>query len=105
MKRIRNGVIFDTDKAEEICTWVNGFNCGDFEWIMETLYRSENKKMFFIVGEGGAKTEYSRPLGNNSVSGGSRLWEVSEKEALVWMEEKDCEMTDEVTSFFESLIK
>jgi len=60
MKRIINGVRYDTEKAEEIANWDNGFYQSDFNFVVETLYRTDLGN-WFLVGEGGALSVYATP--------------------------------------------
>jgi len=99
MKRILNGKRYDTATATEIASWKNGLSSNDFHYCEETLYRTKNGA-FFLVGEGGALSAYSRSCGSNSSCGGSELLPLSEKEVREWLEDHDC--TDELEELFGS---
>ena len=83
MKKIINRKLYDTDTATLIGEYDNGFE--DFLHIQEKLYQKKNGE-YFLLGEGGARTEYC------SMDGTSRDWgyEIilfSKKEAMDWSEE------------------
>lgn len=85
MKKIINGKVYDTDKAEEMGYWEYS-NPSDFHHISETLYRKRTGE-FFIWGEGGPMTKYARAIEQNSWSGGQRIMPLSLAEAREWAEE------------------
>ena len=57
MKRIMDGLRYDTEAAEEIAHWGNGKPSGDFDQCSETLYRTPNGR-YFLLGEGGPQTRW-----------------------------------------------
>lgn len=85
MKKIINGKVYDTDKAEELGIYEYS-NPSDFRHISETLYRKRTGE-FFIWGAGGPMTKYARAVEQNSWSGGQRIMPMSFAEAREWAEE------------------
>ena len=85
MKKIIDGKRYNTDTAEEIATWSNGCNYGDFDWCRETLYKT-SRGAYFLHGEGGARTQYSRSAGTNWVGGGEDITPQTPEEARSWLE-------------------
>jgi hypothetical protein len=82
MKRIINNKKYDTEKANLIGE--NTYSIiGDFHYMSETLYITKNNN-YFIAGEGGAMSKYSKSLGNNQQSGGSEIIPMDKKEAQSW---------------------
>lgn len=86
MKRIIDRKKYDTETAECIATWSNHYYPNDFHYCEESLYRTK-KGAWFVAGEGGPLSKYSRPCGGGSC-GGDGLEPISEKEAQEWLESK-----------------
>lgn len=85
MKKIINGKVYDTNKAQIVCAWDNGIY-GDFDSLEETLYRKRTGE-FFLHGSGGARTMYATSTGGNSWAGGEKILPISYEEARQWAEE------------------
>jgi hypothetical protein len=84
MKKIINGKRYDTDTATLIGSARYSYP-GDFEYWTEELYRKKTGE-FFLYGEGGAMSRYSRSTGQNEWSGGEEIRPLSLKEAQEWAE-------------------
>lgn len=82
MKKIINGKKYDTDTAECVGYWSNGYS--GFQRAEERLFRKKTGE-FFLHGEGGAMTIYSESYGNE-ISGGNEIIPLSEEEAREWAE-------------------
>lgn len=87
MKRIINGKMYNTETAELIHEWDNGSYGSDFRSCEESLYKTK-KGAYFTAGSGGPMSKYAEHHGN-STSGGEGIEILSEKEAMVWLEEHD----------------
>ena len=87
MKKIINGKLYDTETAKQLGTWSNGGGWRDFNHCEETLYRKRTGE-FFLFGEGGANSKYSRRVEQNTWSGGSEIIPLSAAKAREWAEEK-----------------
>lgn len=85
MKKIINGKVYDTDKAQIVGAWDNGIY-GDFDSVEETLYRKRTGE-FFLHGVGGARTKYATIAGGNSWAGGQMILPVSYEDARQWAED------------------
>lgn len=85
MKKIINGKKYDTETAKKIGYWSNNYNCSDFNYCAETLYRKKNGE-FFVHGEGNAMSKYSVSCGQNSWSGGQEIIPLTEEKAKRWAE-------------------
>lgn len=84
MKKIINGKRYDTDTATLIGS--TGYGCpSDFEYWTEDLYRKKTGE-FFLHGEGGPMSRYSRKTGQNEWSWGEEIRPLSLKEAQEWGE-------------------
>lgn len=84
MKKIINGKKYDTDTAKEVGSDSNGGSRLDF-WE-ETLYQKRTGE-FFLFGEGGPASRYSKSCGNNNWSGGEQIIPLSWDAAKEWAEE------------------
>lgn len=86
-KAIINGKRYNTETAEEVATWSNGYSRNDFGFEEQTLYRTK-KGVFFVYGEGGARSSYAQSVGS-SVTGGDRVQVLTDDEAYQWLEDHD----------------
>jgi hypothetical protein len=102
MKRIIDGKSYNTETAECIATWSNHHYPNDFHYCEESLYRTA-KGAWFVAGEGGAMSKYSRPVGNNGRGGGEGLEPFTADEARRWLEEHN--FVDELEEHFGSQIE
>ena len=85
MKQVINGKEYNTDTADLVADFDNGYPVSDFHHFSEALYKTK-KGQFFIAGEGGALTPYASSHGSSKGYGAS-LRLVTESEALEWCEE------------------
>ena len=85
MKKIINGKVYDTNSAKRVGDWGNG-RYGEFSYCSEELYRKRTGE-FFLYGEGGAQSKYSKSCGNNSWSGSEMIIPLSYEAAQKWAEE------------------
>ena len=58
MKKIINGILYNTETAKELAEWSNGLSSSDFSNETETLYRKKNGQLF-LYGSGGPLSEYA----------------------------------------------
>lgn len=85
MKKIINGKRYDTETATRLGEYWNGLSRRDFGFMEETLYRKKTGE-YFLYGEGGPASRYSRAVGQNSWSGGERIMPMTIQEAKEWAE-------------------
>lgn len=85
MKAIINSKRYDTETATEVACKSHG-RYNDFNWQKETLYRTE-KGNFFLHGEGGAASDYSKSTGDGMTSG-ERIIPLKDDEAFAWAARK-----------------
>lgn len=86
MKKIINGKSLNTATAKLLGSWSYS-NRSDFAFCSEDLYRN-NRGTYFLHGEGGPMSPYTRSEGQNSWSGDEQLIPMTEDEAKAWAEEK-----------------
>lgn len=87
MKKIINGLRYDTDKSNPVHAWSNGFPDSDFHHCEEVLYRTDNGR-WFLFGEGGALSIYSGKHGNDRTAG-RHIEPFTKTQAYEWLEEHD----------------
>ena len=85
MKKVVNGKRYDTETAALVAA-DSYSNYGDFEYWSEELYRTKRGN-WFLCGEGGAMSRYSRSVGQNETGGGSAIIPLAEGEALAWLDD------------------
>ncbi len=96
MVRIINGSRYDTEKAELIAEWDNGYPGNDFNSITEEIYRTK-KGNWFMCGIGGANTGYKESIGNMSCEG-SEIIPLDEESVMTWLEDKN--ETEAIEKYF-----
>jgi hypothetical protein len=84
MKKIINGKRYDTETAQLIGS-TSYSNRTDFYFWREELYRKKTGE-FFLYGEGGPASKYSRQIEQNSWSGGKKITPLTREEAQEWAE-------------------
>ncbi len=87
MKKVIDGLRYNTETAEEIHRWDNGLDTGDFKSCEETLYLTA-KGRYFLHGQGGAMSKYSVPVSGGR-GGGEEIVPMSADEVREWLEEHD----------------
>lgn len=85
MKKIINGKVYDTEKATQVGIWSNGRSYRDFSHCSETLYRKRTGE-YFLYGEGGPQSCYSRAVEQNTWTGGEDIRPLTVEEARQWAE-------------------
>jgi hypothetical protein len=85
MKQIINGKTYNTETATKIAGAEYNGSTSDFGYWCEFLYKSP-KGTFFVHGEGGPATRWSKSIGNNGRAGGDGIEVLTESEALEWCE-------------------
>lgn len=84
MKRVIGGKLYDTETAECVHEWSNGYFRNDFHHCEEALYKTA-KGAWFLSGEGGPLSKYAEHVGNES-HGGDGIQVLTGEEALAWLE-------------------
>ena len=88
MKRIIDKKKYNTEKAEKLHGWTNGYRGTDFSYCKESLYRS-TKGALFLAGEGGARTAYARRGDRGLLYSGEGIRPITRAEAIAWLEEHE----------------
>ena len=87
MRKIINGKIYDTQTANIIGQYDNGYGSGDFKIISEDLYKS-TKGSYFLHGRGGPLSAYATQIGNGR-GYGEALVPMSKQNALDWCQDRE----------------
>lgn len=85
MKSIIKGKKYDTETAKLCGKWSNGLRPDDFGYRFERLYQKKNGE-FFLHGEGGAQSCYSRYIGG-CLYGDEKIIPKTYSDARQWAEE------------------
>ncbi len=81
MRKVIDGMLYDTDKSKEVCDiGRRGFSRNDFEWEDTQLWLTP-RGMYFIAGEGGARSRWAERLGQNGCGPGEGLEAITIDEA------------------------
>ena len=94
MRKVIDGHVYDSDKAHEVGRWDNGKAHGDLDAVMEALHRTKSG-LYFVHGEGGARSRYSRQDSLGVWTGGESVTPLPADDARRWAEEhltgEECE--------------
>lgn len=102
MKRIINGKRYDTETAEIVAdVGSHGTSFSDFAHHDTQLYRTKRGN-WFVAGEGGPLSQWSRSVGNG-YSGGSGIHVLSADEARALLEQHH--ETEALEQYFGSVVE
>lgn len=86
MKKIIKGKKYNTETAQKMGEYDNGYAVNDFHYCEETLYRKKTGE-YFLHGEGAGLSRYASTYGD-SMGWGEQILPLTEKEAEEWAEER-----------------
>ena len=86
MKKIINGKRYNTETSKMVGYYWNKKAINDFRHFEEKLYKKKTNE-FFLYGEGGPASRYTKSLGNNSWTGNKKIIPLSLEAAKKWVEE------------------
>lgn len=84
MKQVINGKFYNTETAQEICSYQYGYP-RDFDYILEELYRKKNGE-FFLHTCGGPASRYRVKTGCNEYSSSEQLMPIDIEKAKDFIE-------------------
>ena len=87
MRKIINGLRYDTDKSTVVGRYTSGGSRRDFAHWQATLYRTPRSGRYFLCGEGGPMTRFGEVYSDGSRGYGHDLVPMSKEEALAWAEQ------------------
>lgn len=109
MKAIINGKRYDTEKAILIAETDNidgNTSRRDFRFWEAGLYKTPRSGAYFLAGQGGAMSIFSRSAGQNSWSGGSGIIPFeSRKAAFDWAQENLAHKPDVIEAEFGDMVE
>jgi len=85
MKKIIEGRVYNTETAKLLGEFSYS-NRRDFNYFSEELYRTKSGA-YFLYGEGGPASRYSKQVEQNSWTGGEEIRAMSPQGARAWAEE------------------
>lgn len=86
MKRVINRRVYDTETAEQIARYAKNVDTNDFNYFIETLYKTDDAR-YFLHGRGGSNTKYAVRR-NGEHSGSKEIKVFDEEDAIEWCEEQ-----------------
>ena len=87
MKKIINGIRYNTDTAIEIGSDYNNVYTNDFSYWEATLYKTPRSGRFFLAGKGGPMTRFRLRCDDGTSTFGSKIIPMSKAEAMEWAKE------------------
>ena len=87
MKKVINGRLYNTETAQKIEEYWNGYGSSNFDFCKEVLYKTKNGR-YFLHGEGGAASKYASHSGRN-LDAGDQISEFTRRDAMEWLSEND----------------
>jgi hypothetical protein len=84
MKKVIRNKVYDTDTAQLLGDWDNGYYTSDFQYCAEALYRKRTGE-YFLHGAGHAMSKYAGHSGNSS-GWGEKITPLTYEEAREWAE-------------------
>jgi len=104
VKKIIDGIRYNTEIATAIGTWSTGGSTSDFSYAEATLYVTPKSGRFFIAGHGGPMSRFAQSAGQNQMGSGSDLIPFEDaSEAYAWAEAHL--EPEEFEPYFEDLIE
>ena len=86
MQQVIDRKLYDTDQAEQIARYAPLTDKSNFNYLIETLYKTADGK-HFLHGEGGAATKWAEKISNQRTPG-EEIRLLTDDEALDWCEER-----------------
>lgn len=84
---IIGGKRYDTERANWVASYGNGYSVTDFEHYNEDLYVTKSGN-WFLHGKGGPMTKYACAMGDMT-TGGEKIVPLTKKEVIQWMEDHE----------------
>ncbi|WP_336022476.1 hypothetical protein [Halobellus salinisoli] len=86
MQRVINRKLYNTEHAEQIALYAPLTDRGDFNYLIEALYKTSNGE-YFLHGDGGAETKWAEKISNQRFPG-EEIQLLTAEEAVDWCEER-----------------
>jgi len=86
MQQVIDRTLYDTEQAEEIARYAPNTGTGDYNRLVETLYKTASGE-YFLHGDGGAATEWAEKHGTQRMPNEEiRLF--TDEDAVEWCEKR-----------------
>ncbi|SEH54211.1 hypothetical protein SAMN05192561_105157 [Halopenitus malekzadehii] len=102
MQQVINRKLYDTEQAEQVARYAPLTDRGDFNYLIETLYKTSDGE-YFLHAEGGASTKWAEKISNQRTPG-EVIQLLTDEEAVDWCEERSID-GEIVVEEFNDLIK
>ena len=86
MQQVIDRKLYDTDQSEQIARYAPLTDRGDYNYLIETLYKTADGE-YFLHGEGGAATKWAEKTGGQRTSS-EEIQLLTDDEVLDWCEER-----------------
>ena len=103
MKRVINRKLYDTETAEKIAQYAPITDRSDFNFLVETLYRTGDGE-YFLHGVGGPATKYAQRCSGGK-TGGEEIELLTDEQAIDWCENQSIDgeiVVDEFSDLIET---
>ena len=101
MKKVIDGILYNTETATKIAKKSNGLSTSDFYFIREVIYQTR-KERYFLFCEGGAATQYA-DKSDGCLNSGETIIPLSEDDAYEMLQ--DWDEVDLIESLFPDRIE
>jgi len=102
MRKVVKGKVVDTERMQKLAE-VRFGNLTDYNYVWETLFYDPESKLFYLYGRGGAASRYAEPVGINQWAEGERLTKITKGLALLWLEENQISIDEELEKILEEV--
>ena len=102
MRRVVKGRVIDTERMTKLAEVKFG-NLTDYNYVRESLFYDPDSKSFYLYGRGGAASRYAEPVGINQWSEGEKLLRLTKGLALLWLEENQISIDEELEKILEEV--
>lgn len=86
MKQVINRTLYDTENAEQVAQYAPNTDQGDFNYLVETLYKTSDGE-YFLHGDGGSTTKWSEYNGSMNIPS-EEIKLFTPEEAVDWCEKR-----------------
>lgn len=95
MKITVHGVRYDTEKSTLIGTATAAGDKTDLHYWSESLYLTPRSGRWFVAGQGGPLSHWSRPTGDGHSDSGQGIRPISQEVARRWLQENHPDLVRE----------
>ena len=106
MIKIINGKRYNTETAEEVYCYWNGYSRSDFKFRIKTLYLTK-KGAWFIHHDGGAMSDMAVSCGSGGRSGSEDIEPIDAEDAFGFLQahSDESEAVEAIEKYFASMVE